>query len=95
MDKNLFNTGNIITTNNQNCLEIIASNTDEIVCRDLLTDDFCILKKTEHKYELADTRIILELSLHEIIHEVKDEISEKAKQHILQQMGCRIAAWIK
>jgi transposase len=90
--ENIFKKGNKITTNRLNCFEVIDDNDYQVVCRDLLTDDFSVFSKTEHKFEIADIKLILELSLKEIIEET--EISEKDKQHILFQMGCRLSRWI-
>lgn len=90
--ENIFKKGNKITTNRLNCFEVIDNNEYQVVCRDLLTDDFYIFSKTEHIFEIANLKLILELSLKEIIEET--EISEKDKQHILFQMGCRLSNWL-
>lgn len=91
--KNIFEKGNRITTNRRNVFEIIDVNESQIVCRDLLNDDFSVFDKTEHDFEIADVKIILELSLKEIVDET--EISDKDKKHILFQMGCRFSNWLK
>lgn len=89
----IFKKGNKITTNRLNCFEVIDVNSYEVVCKDLLTGDFSIFSKTEYKFEIADIKLILELSLKEIVEEI--EISEKDKEHILLQMGCRLSNWLK
>lgn len=90
--ENIFEKGNKITTNRLNCLEVIDTNDSQVVCKDLLTDDFFVFSKTEHKFEKADIKLILELSLREILDET--EINDKDKQHILLQMGCRLLNWL-
>ena len=90
--ENIFEKGNKITTNRLNCFEVIDVNEHQVVCRDLLTDDFSVFSKTEHKFEKANIKLILELSLKEILEET--EISGKDKQHILLQMGCRLSNWL-
>ena len=90
--ENIFEKGNKITTNRLNCFEVIDANDSQVVCKDLLTDDFSVFSKTEHKFEKADIKQILELSLKEILEET--EINDKDKQHILLQMGCRLSNWL-
>ena len=90
--EDIFVKGNRITTNRLNCFEVIDVNDSQVVCRDLLTDDFSVFSKTEHKFEKANIKLILELSLKEIIEET--EISDKDKQHVLLQMGCRLSNWL-
>lgn len=90
--ENIFEKGNKITTNRLNCFEVIDVNDSQVVCRDLLTDDFFVFYKTEHKFEIANIKLILELSLKEILEET--EISDKDRQHVLLQMGSRFSNWI-
>ena len=52
--ENIFEKGNKITTNRLNCFEVIDVNKHQVVCRDLLTDDFSVFSKTEHNFEKAD-----------------------------------------
>ena len=90
--ENIFEKGSKITTNRLNCFEVIDVNEYQVVCRDLLTGDFSVFSKAEHKFEKANIKLILELSLKEILEET--EISDKDKQHILFQMGCRMSNWL-
>ena len=90
--ENIFEKGNKITTNRLNCFEVIDVNEHQVVCRDLLTDDFSVFSKTEHKFEKANVKLILVLSLKEILEET--EINDKDKQHVLLQMGCRLSNWL-
>lgn len=90
--ENIFEKGNRITTNRLNCFEVIDVNDSQVACRDLLTDDFSVFSKTEHEFEKADIKLILELSLKEILEET--EINDEDKQHILLQMGCRLSNWL-
>ncbi len=88
----IFKKGNRITTNRLNCFEVLDVNEYEICCKDLLNGDFSVFSKTEHKFEIFDVKLVLELSLKEILEET--EISEKDKQHVLLQVGSRISSWI-
>lgn len=88
----IFEKGNKITTNRLNCLEVIYTNTHQVVCKDLLTGELDVFSKTEHKFEKANVKLILELSLKEIIEET--EITEKDRQHILLQMSSRLSNWL-
>ena len=90
--ENIFEKGNIITTNKLNCFEVIDVNEYQVVCKDLLNGDFYVFSKTEHKFERANIKLILRKSLREIVEET--EISEKDKEHILLQMDSRISNWL-
>lgn len=89
----MFTAGKFITTNKLNCFEIIAVNETSVVCQDVITKDFCIFEKTEHKFEVADVRVLLSHSLLEILSEV--DISPKTRNHIFDAMHVRIHAWVK
>ena len=65
----IFTKGNKITTNRVNVFEVIDSNNYQVVLKDLLTDDFCVLDKAEHQYEQADLKLILLCALKEILEE--------------------------
>ncbi len=88
----MFETGNLITTNGMNGLRIIDSNESDIVVKCLLTDDFSILSKTEHKYELFDPRTILRNELKAILKDMN--IAESEKSHLLHEMHLRIDKFI-
>lgn len=90
--EDIFEKGNIITTNRRNCLEVIDYNDYQVVCKDLLTNDFSVFSKTEHNFEKADVKIILELSLKEILDDT--EINDKDKEYIINQMGYRLNSWL-
>lgn len=90
--ENIFEKGNKITTNRLNCFEVVDINKNQVVCRDLLTDEFFIFSKTEHKFENANIKLILELSLKKILDET--EMSDKDKKHVLLEMGNRIFNWL-
>ena len=89
----MFETGNLITTNNLNCFLIVDSNENKIVCKDLLNDDFCILDKSEHDYKIAEPKIILQNSLKEILDELN--INNIDERHILEQMNIKLQKWIR
>lgn len=88
----IFVKGNRITTNRLNYFEVIDVNDSQVVCKDLLTDEFSIFDKTEHTFEIVDIKLILELSLKEILGET--EINYKDMQHVLVNMGCRLSNWL-
>lgn len=88
----MFKTGNLITTNGMNGLRVIDSNDSDIVVKDLLTDDFSVLSKTEHTYELFDPRAVLRNELKAILNDA--EIKENDKAFILHQMCLRIDKFI-
>lgn len=90
--ENIFEKGNIITTNNLNCFEVIDSNDYQIVCKDKLTGDFDILIKGTHKFEIADIKTILIESMRTIISETG--ISNDDRKHILDEMEVRIYNWL-
>lgn len=46
--KNILEKGKKITTNRRNLFEVIDVNEHQVVCEDLLTDDFSVFSKTEH-----------------------------------------------
>ena len=71
---------------------ILDINESDISCKDLLTDDFSILTKTEHNYKLFDIKKSLEMALCEIISDT-DCLSDD-KRFIIAQMKCRIEKWI-
>jgi len=91
-DKNIFSRGNVITTNGRNCFEVLDANTTEVVCRDMLTDDYAIFSKTEHRFEIADIAKILNVTMNDILDET--EMDENDKKHVLAQMGTRINKWL-
>jgi hypothetical protein len=84
----IFKKGNRITTNGISCFEVIDSNENSIVCKDLYTDDFMVFSKTEHKFEIADYKSILINSLKEILYET--QIKQDDKNHIHSNMYHRI-----
>ncbi len=88
----MFEIENKITTNGLNYFEIIAVNEYQIVVKDLLTGEFNIFSKTQHKFEQANVKIILQNSLTEILNEI--EILDKDRKHILEQMSNRIYKWL-
>lgn len=90
---NIFFKGNKITTNKINCLEVVDFNEYQVVCRDLLTNDFSVFFKTEHNFETADVKQVLELSMKEVLDDI--EISEKDKQYVLNQLNFRLHSWFK
>jgi len=42
----IFKKGNKITTNNLNCFVVIDVNNEQVVCKDMLTDEFILFDKT-------------------------------------------------
>lgn len=84
----MFEKGNKITTNGISCFEVIDSNDYEVVCKDLLTGDFNIFKKTEHLFENANIKNILIKSLNEILNE--SNTSQNDIDIILNNMETRI-----
>lgn len=90
----MFKTGNLITTNRMNGLEVIASNEHDIVVRDLLNGDFSVLSKTEHDYELFDAKTVLKNELKSILSNTSEEINKKDMDFIIYQMNARIDKFI-
>lgn len=88
----MFEPGNKITTNRTNCFEVIASNSYQVVCKDLLNDDFIVFEQTEHNFEIVNIKIILEMSLKEVLGDY--DIPEKIKKDIFNQMSLRINNWL-
>lgn len=90
----MFKTGNLITTNRMNGLEVIASNEHDIVVRDLLNGDFSVLSKTGHDYELFDAKTVLKNELKSILSDTSEEINKKDMDFIIYQMNARIDKFI-
>ena len=90
--ENIFEKGVKITTNKLNCFEVIDGNSYQVVCKNLLTGDFTVFSKTEHKFEFANVKLILKNSLTEILDET--DMSIKAKEHVFLQMNSRISKWL-
>jgi hypothetical protein len=88
----IFEKGNKITTNNRNCFVILDVNDDSICCKDLLTNDFSIFSKTEHKFELFDSKKVLKNCLKEVVEETK--IDNVDKHHILSIMIKYFDLWL-
>jgi hypothetical protein len=90
--EDIFKKGNRITTNGLNCFEILDANDHYISCKDLLTDDFSIFSKTEHKFEIFDAKVVLVNALKEVMDET--EASTKDKQDILNYINSCIDKWL-
>lgn len=74
-NENLFEIDNLITTNNRNCLKVVAANENRIVCEDLSSKGFTVFSKDDYKFEKADIKKILQASLQGILENM--EISKK------------------
>ena len=83
-EHNIFKIGNIVTTNDTNALLILAVNDYQICVQDLLNEDFSVLTKTEHAYNLFDPKVVLYECLKETVNEL--DISKQDKEHILNGM---------
>ena len=81
----MFEKGNRITTNGISCFEVIDSNEDDVVCKDLLTEDFMIFSKSEHLFENANIKNILINSLKEILNDT--DTSQNERDFILNSMN--------
>lgn len=92
MDINIFETGNIITTNGSNALQVISSNDYQICVRDLLNNDLSVMTKTEHDYEPFNPKQVLKNVLNEIIMDA--EIGASKADFIRTQMNARIEKFL-
>jgi len=88
--ENLFKVGNIISTNDSNAFEILGENEYSVCVRDLLTQDFSVMDKTEHTYTLFNPKMVLKNVLKEILEDTEAEISKKDKDFIFDAMSVRI-----
>lgn len=92
--EDIFEKGNKITTNDRNCLEVIDTNEYQVVCKDLLTDDFMVFSKTEHKFKKAQIGYILELTLSDILTESEINLSKIDFDWVISQMRPRFNKWL-
>ena len=76
----------------KNCFKILETNETEISCVDILTDDFVVFSKTEHKFELFDAKKVLISSLWEALEEINISVSDKI--HIQNTMIVRFDKWL-
>ena len=88
-----FSKGSYITTNDTNIFEVIDSNEYQIVCKNILTNDFEVLTKREFDFKLADTKTILFHSLVEILDDI--ELLPSSRTYIMTEMNLRINKWLK
>lgn len=88
----IFETGNIITTNGSNALKIIISNDYQICVRDLLNNDLSVMTKTEHDFEPFNPKQALKKALNEIIMDAK--IGASKADFIRREMGARIEKFL-